>query len=56
MAKKWEKDSLKAGEGSDEAGDASIDEMMERARGEVAAETGAAMPGSESSAPGPSAV
>ena len=56
MAKKWEKDSLKAGEASEDAGDASIDEMMERARGEVAAETGAAMPGSESPTPGPSAV
>ena len=56
MAKKWEKDSLKAGEASDEAGDTSIDEMMEQARGEVAAETGAAMPGSASPTPGPSAV
>jgi hypothetical protein len=56
MAKKWEKDSIKAGEASDEAGDASIDEMIERARGEVAAETGAAAPGSESATPGPSAV
>ena len=56
MAKKWEKDSLKAGETSDEAGDATIDEMMDRARGEVAAETGAPAPGSESATPGPSAV
>lgn len=56
MAKKWEKDSLKAGEASDEAGDTSIDEMMEQARGEVAAETGAAMPGADSPTPGPSAV
>ena len=56
MARKWEKDSLKAGEASDEAGDATIDEMMEQARGEVAAETGAPAPGSESATPGPSAV
>ena len=56
MAKKWERDSLKAGEVSDEAGDTSIDEMMEQARGEVAAETGADAAGSESSTPGPSAV
>lgn len=56
MAKKWEKDSLKAGEESDEAGDTTIDEMMEQARGEVAAETGAAAPGTGSSTPGPSAV
>ena len=44
MAKKWEKDSLKAGEASDEAGDATIDEMMEQARGEVAAENAASVP------------
>ena len=56
MARKWEKDSLKAGEASDDAGDASIEEMMEQARGEVAAETGAAPAGAGSAAPGPSAV
>jgi hypothetical protein len=56
MAKKWEKDSLKAGEAADDAGDATIDEMMERARGEVAAETGAAVSGTSSPTPGPSAV
>ena len=56
MAKKWEKDSLKAGEASEEAGDTSIDEMMEQARGEVAAETGAATPASGTAMPGPSAV
>ena len=55
MAKKWEKDSLKAGEASDEAGDTSIDEMMEQARGEVAAETGAVASGADSATPGPSA-
>ncbi len=41
MSKKWEKDSLKAGETEEVEGDASIDEMMERARSEVAAENGA---------------
>ena len=56
MARKWEKDSLKAGEASDDAGDASIEEMMEQARGEVAAETGASAAGADSAAPGPSAV
>ena len=56
MTKKWEKDSLKAGEASDEAGDATIDEMMEQARGEVAAETGATASGADSATPGPSAV
>ena len=56
MEKKWEKDSLKAGETSDDVGDASIDEMIEQARGEVAAETGAPLPGAESATPGPSAV
>lgn len=42
MSKKWEKDSMKAGEASDAnaEGDASIDEMMNRARSEVAAENG----------------
>lgn len=40
MSKKWEKDSLKAGETEEVEGDASIDEMMERARSEVAAENG----------------
>lgn len=40
MAKKWEKDSLKASDVCDMEGDATIDEMMERARGEVAAENG----------------
>lgn len=56
MARKWEKDSLKAGEASDDAGDASIEEMMEQARGEVAAETGAAAAGAAPAASGPSAV
>ena len=56
MTKKWERDSLKAGEASDDAGDATIDEMMEQARGEVAAETGASLPESGSATPGPSAV
>ena len=56
MAKKWEKDSLKAGEASDSAGDATIDEMMEQARGEVAAETGVAAPEAGSAAAGASAV
>lgn len=41
MSRKWENDSRKAGETEDEDGDASIDEMMERARSEVAAENGA---------------
>ena len=56
MAKKWEKDSLKAGEAATDAGDVTIDEMMERARGEVAAETGVATPGADSATPGSSAV
>lgn len=56
MTKKWERDSLKAGEASDDAGDTTIDEMMEQARGEVAAETGAPLPESGTAAPGPSAV
>lgn len=56
MSKKWEKDSLKAGETSDEAGDASIDEIMEQARGEVAAETGATAAEAGAAAPGSSAV
>ena len=56
MAKKWEKDSLKAGEASDDAGDATIDEMMEQARGEVAAETGVSVTGAEAPKPGSSAV
>jgi len=56
MAKKWERDSLKAGEASDEAGDTSIDEMMEQARGEVAAETGATTAEAGAAAPGSSAV
>ena len=56
MSKKWEKDSLKAGEAADDAGDATIDEMIDRARGEVAAETGAAVSGANSAVPGSSAV
>ena len=44
------------GEESDEAGDTTIDEMMEQARGEVAAETGAVATGAASATPGPSAV
>lgn len=42
MSKKWEKDSLKAGEAGEVEGDASIDEMMAQAEREVAAENGAA--------------
>lgn len=40
MSKKWEKDSLKAGETDDVEGDASIDEMLAQAEREVAAENG----------------
>lgn len=40
MSKKWEKDSLKAGETGDVEGDASIDEMLAQAEREVAAENG----------------
>ena len=41
MSRKWENDSRKAGETEEVEGDTSIDEMMERARSEVAAENGA---------------
>ena len=52
MAKKWEKDSAKAGEESDVEGDASIDDMLAQAEREVAAENGAAAPSAGTAAPG----
>lgn len=52
MAKKWEKDSLKAGETADSEGDASIDEMLARASAEVAAENGVSSATSGTAAPG----
>jgi len=51
MAKKWEKDSAKAGEESEVEGDASIDEMLAQAEREVAAENGAT-PSAGTPAPG----
>ncbi len=52
MTKKWEKDSLKAGETDAMEGDASIDEMLNQARSEVAAENGVAAPAAGVNAPG----
>lgn len=52
MAKKWEKDSIKAGEEGDVEGDASIDDMLMQAEREVAAENGAGAPSFGASAPG----
>lgn len=52
MAKKWEKDSLKAGETADSEGDASLDEMLARARDEVAAENGVSSDAAGAAAPG----
>lgn len=52
MTKKWEKDSLKAGEADEVEGDASIDEMMDRARSEVAAENGVSSAEAGAAAPG----
>lgn len=52
MNRKWEKDSLKAGETMEEEGDASIDEMMERASSEVAAENGVSVAEAENAVPG----
>lgn len=56
MSRKWEKDSFRAAEGADAAGDASLDEIMAQARAEVVAETGAAASGAGAGSPGPSAV
>lgn len=52
MSKKWEKDSLKAGEGDDVEGDTSIDEMLAQARSEVAAENGVSAANGGTAAPG----
>ena len=52
MAKKWEKDSAKAGEASDVEGDASIDDMLAQAEREVAAENGSAAPNAGTGTPG----
>ena len=52
MTKKWEKDSLKAGEEGEIEGDASIDEMMAQAEREVAAENGVSAPDAGTAAPG----
>lgn len=52
MAKKWEKDSMKAGEEGEVEGDASLDDMLAQAEREVAAENGAAAPATGTVAPG----
>lgn len=52
MTRKWEKDSMKAGEVDEVEGDASIDDMLAQARSEVAAENGVAAPDAGTSTPG----